>query len=214
MAKNIEAGGDTMKVQLAPPGVDIIDTYGDKPAPKSTLAGCVGPVIVLVMLAGSVFWFAPRLSAQAEPPALPTLAGLPTVTTTPTATNMPEPTATIPAPTLAPSSTMPATATATNTPTVTYTPTFTPTPTRQPWVTGTVANAPELNVRAGPGRGYPRLDILQRGATVRIVARDPGGQWGRIDSPVNGWLHLSYVLPEQPADLVWLPVLTDPPLVN
>lgn len=201
-----------MKINIIPPGVDPIEEYGDRPAPRSPLAGCVGPVVIMLALAGLIAGVGPQLMASDAPTEIPTAAMLPTITVTPTttATITPSPSATIP-----PSSTRPPTSTPTMTPTVTFTPTFTPTATRQPWVDGIVANAPELNVRAGPGRGYPALDRLRRGTPVRVIAREPGGVWGKIDSPVLGWVHLSYIMPAdgQADNLVWLPVITDLPLL-
>ena len=199
------------RVHLAKPGEDPIEVYGDAPAPKSALAGCVGPLLIVGFLVATFARFAPALLAAPEPTPLPAVEVLPTVTTTATPTQTPRPTLTMmPTYTVTPVPT----ATATHTPSPTIPPTWTPTGTRQPWVTGVIANARDLNVRAGPGTGYPVLQILGRGALVRVIARDPGGTWGKIDQPIAGWLHLSYVLPDQPDDLVWLPVVVDPPLVN
>lgn len=200
------------RVHLAKPGEDPIDVYGDAPAPKSRLAGCVGPLLVVALVALVLGKVAPGLLAAApEPTPLPAVEYLPTVTSTPTPTQTPRPTLTmVPTYTVTPVPTW----TATHTPSPTIPPTWTATGTRQPWVDGEIANARDLNVRAGPGTGYPVLRILGRGEPVRVVARDPGGSWGKIESPLAGWIHLSFVLPDRPDDLVWLPVVTDPPLVN
>lgn len=197
-------------VHLAKPGEDPIDVYGDAPAPKARLAGCVGPALVIALLVFLGAKVAPMLAAP-EPTPLPEAAALPTVTPTATATGTQPPT-----PTMRPSSTLPPTytPTLTHTPSPTWDPTWTPTGTRIPWVGGVVANAPELNVRAGPGRSYPRLSVLSRGAAVVIVAREPGGTWAKIESPIAGWVHMSYITPDRPEDVVWLPIVTDPPLVN
>lgn len=201
-----------MKTQLAPPGIDVIDAFGDSAAPRSGLAGCVGPLLLVALIAGSVAWASGR---QPEPTPLPEISILPTATITPTV-ELPTPT---PLPTYTPYPTIPPPATLSPVIIIheypTGIPTLTPTPPRDPWVIGTVANAPDLNCRAGPGRSYPRITVYGRGTVVRLVARDPGATWGRIDSPDQCWLHLSYIAPEGPPDaLVWLAVETSPPLMN
>lgn len=52
-----------------------------------------------------------------------------------------------------------------------------------------------LNVRAGPGRGYPIVSILRRGEKVRAFGEE--GRWLHIrefsDDGATGWVHRSFV---------------------
>lgn len=60
--------------------------------------------------------------------------------------------------------------------------------------TGTgVVNGAQLNIRSGPGMGYPSSGKLMPGSEIRIYeyATNNGAAWGRTD---YGWVCLSYVL--------------------
>jgi len=86
----------------------------------------------------------------------------------------------------------PASAWATAGPTVTPTSTMTPTPTPTP-VVAVVRPGPAqgLNVRAGPGTGYPILDILPAGSRLRVVDRSADGKWVEVccvRGDARGWV--------------------------
>jgi Tol biopolymer transport system component len=103
----------------------------------------------------------------------------PTATPTPAAaviqaTNTPFPTATI-EPTLTPSPTEPP-------PTETPLPTATPLP---PVATTRII----VNVRAGPGAGFPLIGKLQRGASKEILGKIEDSKWWQIDYEGKlGWI--------------------------
>jgi uncharacterized protein YgiM (DUF1202 family) len=188
------------RIVLAEPGIDIIDTYGAQPAPRGGCAPLLLPAIGVIILI--VITVARGTATAQEPTPIPTIAGLPTVTATATATDTPTPT-----PTATASPTSWPTLTPTNTPTVTptATATLTPTVTLVPWVFGTVTGARELNVRYGPGTEWPTMgrgNLLQEGATVRIIGRDNGARWGQIDDPFDGgWVSMAYIQSESIARL-------------
>lgn len=108
-------------------------------------------------------------ACQASPTATPTAAAA-----EPQATNTPFPTATI-EPTLTPSPTEPP-------PTDTPLPTATPLP---PVATTRII----VNVRAGPGAGFPLIGKLQRGASKEILGKSEDSKWWQIDYEGKpGWI--------------------------
>lgn len=50
-------------------------------------------------------------------------------------------------------------------------------------------NGSPLNVRSGPGVGFPVIDVVGNGSSVRIV--EESGGWGRLSA--GGWVSLSWV---------------------
>jgi len=110
-------------------------------------------------------------------------------------------------------------------PTVTALP---PTSTPQPQATATFTSTPApttppeaqlqtstgVNVRTGPGTGYPLAGALAGGQVLKPLGRSPDGNWWQIIYPVNsgsvGWVSGSYVVPNDTA--LSLPVVAPPPL--
>lgn len=108
-------------------------------------------------------------ACQASPTATPTAAAA-----EPQATNTPFPTATI-EPTLTPPPTEPP-------PTETSLPTATPLP---PVATTRII----VNVRAGPGAGFPLVGKLQRGVSKEILGKSEDSKWWQIDYEGKlGWI--------------------------
>jgi uncharacterized protein YraI len=72
--------------------------------------------------------------------------------------------------------------------------------------TGTV-NTGALNVRTGPGVGYPAFTTLGNGATVRLLGRDATGGWVKVILPDGrqGWVNGSFLITSVPVSS--LPVL-------
>lgn len=114
---------------------------------------------------------------------------------------------------MAPTHTSTATATAvppteTPTPEPTATPTETPQPTATP--TETVVAQPQasttsaINVRGGPGTGYPVVAQLQPGRPVDILGRNADGTWWQVllGNGDEGWVAASVVDVSGPVDEV------------
>ncbi|HXF63250.1 MAG TPA: SH3 domain-containing protein, partial [Caldilineaceae bacterium] len=73
-----------------------------------------------------------------------------------------------------------------------------------------VADGSRLNVRAGPGPGYPILAKAQPGETLVLLGQDATGDWLQVAAPVTGgfgWVSAEFV--ETEAALDELPVVTD-----
>lgn len=71
-----------------------------------------------------------------------------------------------------------------------------------------VRGASSLNVRSGPGREFPSLDVLKEGYTVEVEAAE--GSWVQIRLPngQSGYVHKAFLVPtevQQPVP----PVATD-----
>jgi PKD repeat protein/uncharacterized protein YraI len=103
------------------------------------------------------------------------------------------------------------TATATLTPTATAAASPTPTATPQPGapLATTVA---DLNVRSGPGMGYPLLGLLKAGQSTEITGRSADGGWWQIEfsgvAGERGWLSAQYVTAQNTGNV---PVVQAPP---
>ena len=54
-----------------------------------------------------------------------------------------------------------------------------------------------LNVRSGPGVGFPRIGVLQRGQGGRVAGCAPGGLWCALRFPGGreGWVYMPYTRP-------------------
>lgn len=106
------------------------------------------------------------------------------------------------------------------TPALTLTPTLTSTPGSSPTPTATpqpgaplAATMADLNVRGGPGTGYPILGLLKAGQTAEITGRSADGGWWQIKfsgvAGERGWLSAQYVSAQNTANV---PVVQAPPL--
>ena len=103
-------------------------------------------------------------------------------------------TATIAPPTSTPEPTATATRTTTpsRAPTATPTETPSPTPTLEPASVTILADV--LNVRAGPGTGYPSASSVRAGQKYPIVATSEDGKWWQIEvAKNNGWVSGEWV---------------------
>lgn len=193
--------------QLLMPGIDPIQEYGDQEPARKTSRILIGPFWLVFLLAGCGLLARATIFAAPDvtPTPLPTIAQLPTVTATATAS----PTATATA-SITPTATVTANPTGSPTLTATASPTATATATAtlEPWINGLVIDAPNLNIRYGPGTAWPPFDQLRRGDQVRIIGRDNGARWGFIDRPVLGWLSMAYIESES---IARLPVMVPMP---
>lgn len=106
------------------------------------------------------------------------------------------------------------------TPAVTLTPTSTPTLAASPTPTATpqpgsplAATTADLNVRSGPGTGYPVLGLLKAGQTAEITGRSADGRWWQIKfsgvAGERGWLSAQYVTAQNTGNV---PLVQAPPL--
>jgi hypothetical protein len=120
----------------------------------------------------------------------------------------------------------------TNTPTppsyivATTAPTDAPAPTQAPSLTplpaATSTSAPpravvtsdNLNVRSGPGTGYPILTALRRGDEVAVTGRNAAGNWLQVllAGGKQGWVWADYVDLNTSADKIALVQKIPPPL--
>lgn len=95
-------------------------------------------------------------------------------------------------------------------------PTPTPTATPEPKPEVVVSN-PRVNVRSGPGAGFPVLGQVLQGQRLEIVGRDADGEWWQICcfQGETGWLASEVVRAEGPLETVALaanlPTPTAPP---
>lgn len=106
------------------------------------------------------------------------------------------------------------------TPAVTPTPSPTPTLAASPLPTATpqpgapvAATTADLNVRGGPGTGYPVLGLLKAGQTAEITGRSADGRWWQIKfsgvAGERGWLSAQYVTAQNTGNV---PLVQAPPL--
>ena len=131
---------------------------------------------------------------------IPTLSHAPEITPENTETPLP------PTPT-----SIPPTVTATQTPTP-YP--ATPTPTMAPFEGNYCVDAEALNVRTGPGMGYPVVGWLITNDCIKVDGRAEGTLWVRISAGPPGhldyggmWIFGGYLLPK---DFERLPAVTPP----
>ena len=90
----------------------------------------------------------------------------------------------------------------TSIPVASLTPITSPTPPPAPpptGATGTV-NTGALNVRTGPGVGFPAFTTLSNGTTVTLLARDPSATWVKVilHDGRQGWVNASYLIMSVP----------------
>lgn len=101
-----------------------------------------------------------------------------------------------------PSATPAVTPTPTSIPTLAVSPT--PAATPQPG-TPLAATTADLNVRSGPGTGYPVLGLLKAGQTAEIAGRSADGGWWQIKfsgvAGERGWLSAKYVTAQNTANV-------------
>lgn len=116
-----------------------------------------------------------------------------------------------------PTPTVLASSTATAIPIIIFTPT--PSPTSVPPPTAALQPAlqvvADVNVRGGPGTGYPILGLLRAGETATVVGRSADGAWWQILFPPNtggdAWVAGNYVQPNAAAGDVPLVAAPPPP---
>jgi uncharacterized protein YraI len=76
----------------------------------------------------------------------------------------------------------------------------------------TVASGARLNVRSGPGTGYPVISTVAPGAALTAGARNAAGDWIRVQQAAlpggSGWVSASFL--EMKGDAGALPVATAP----
>jgi uncharacterized membrane protein YidH (DUF202 family) len=86
-------------------------------------------------------------------------------------------------------------------PTVMAEPTVMPEPTEEPTATEETPGEPRavvtndtLNIRSGPGTGYPIVGSLKRGDEVTVTGRNKTGTWLAIttDGDLEGWVYAEY----------------------
>jgi uncharacterized protein YgiM (DUF1202 family) len=65
---------------------------------------------------------------------------------------------------------------------------------------GTIVNASVLNVRSGPGVGFPAVARLNRGAILSLIGRNADATWAQVQlaSGVQGWINAHYLAPSVP----------------
>jgi uncharacterized protein YraI len=112
-------------------------------------------------------------------------------------------------------------ASATTIPTATSSPAiiiFTPTPSPSATSQPNLKAVTDVNVRGGPGTGYPTIGLLRANDTVTVVGRSQDGAWWQILFPPNsggtGWVVGTYVQPNQAANGVPVIVAPPPPATN
>jgi uncharacterized protein YgiM (DUF1202 family) len=150
------------------------------------------------------------------PPEEPTATGAVEPSPAPTRTPGREATAT-PEPGPAPARTRTPVTSPLEEPTPTWTLEPSPSPARTPATpeTGTPVGAAttELNVRGGPGTGYPLLGWLESGQSVEITGVCPDGGWWQIRFSAaegeRGWVSAAYMTARNTENV---PVVTPPPL--
>lgn len=66
--------------------------------------------------------------------------------------------------------------------------------------TGTIGNASYVNMRTGPGVGYPVVARLGRGAFVTLFSRNSDGTWVEVSiaGGTRGWVNARYVVTVTP----------------
>ena len=64
-------------------------------------------------------------------------------------------------------------------------------PLRMPKRWTATVEASKLNVRGGPGDGYPVIETLEQGAAVTVVSQS--GAWIRLDRPEEAWVARAFV---------------------
>ncbi len=161
--------------------------------------------VLLAAIAVALLWGGPKPMNQFDPTRTTMALG---TSLTPGASTIaaPQPTEVDLASTNLP--TRPPSPSATPRPEVTLTPTptpiFTPTPVASPtpnFAQMTITNGP-VNVRSGPGTGYPKIGDARDGATYRITGKNEAGDWYQFsfgeDQP--GWVSARFTTVDGPTD--------------
>lgn len=136
------------------------------------------------LLSGLLLLAACDMGQVADTP-IPTNTLAPIVSMTPRFTATPIPSSTpLPTSTLTPSDTP-----------IPPTPSDTPSPTLTPPILGSILSVNDVNMREGPGVGFPAIDALAPGTGFTIIATDTTGAWYnvRLDDGDEGWISATLV---------------------
>lgn len=68
---------------------------------------------------------------------------------------------------------------------------------------GIIANASRVNLRSGPGAGFPVVTVLANGQQVSILSRNADTSWVQVQliTGVSGWVNARYVVSEAVPDV-------------
>jgi Bacterial SH3 domain len=79
---------------------------------------------------------------------------------------------------------------------------------------GVTVLVPALNVRSGPGTGYPVISGLRQGNAAAIVGRHSASGWWQVKTPggVTGWVSGAPSLVRVNGDTAGVPEVTAPPV--
>lgn len=200
-----------LAVLLAMPGCALVNSLVEYPTPTPRPRLALRPTFTPTAV--------PTAAPQATPtptelPAAPEIAAVAPVTPTVAVEAQQQ----VEAPTPEPPTATPEPPTATPVPPTPTPepPTPTPTATPEPKPEVVVSN-PRVNVRSGPGAGFPVLGQVLQGQRLEIVGRDADGEWWQICcfQGETGWLASEVVRAEGPLETVALaanlPTPTAPP---
>ena len=140
----------------------------------------IGIIVILCGLLVVVMAYSGLLDRDGEP-----LAGL---------ASRPSPTNTLAATSRTAEPASAAEAQVTAEPESTVEPTLEPTATEAPSEPRAVVTHETLNIRAGPGTGYPKVGVLQQGDEVKATGRNGAGTWLAITTAdgTEGWVYADY----------------------
>lgn len=68
---------------------------------------------------------------------------------------------------------------------------------------GTIANASRVNIRSGPGAGFPVVTVVSAGHQLVLLSRNADNSWIQVQlygSGATGWVNARYVAPSVPFD--------------
>jgi uncharacterized protein YraI len=88
----------------------------------------------------------------------------------------------------------------------------TPAPTATPDNTVRITTLQNMNVREGPGTGYPVLGSAPAGTITKVTGRNADGSWVQVERPSgagSGWIYTS--LTDVVGDVSSMPVIDVPP---
>lgn len=68
---------------------------------------------------------------------------------------------------------------------------------------GIITNAARVNLRSGPGAGFPVVTVLARGQQVNVLSQNADGSWVQVQlfTGVSGWVNARYVVAETATDV-------------
>ena len=80
--------------------------------------------------------------------------------------------------------------------------TFTPTPTPPTYAMATATG--DTNLRQGPGTNYPRVGLLKKGESLKIIGKNKKGDWWQLEGPDGKpvWIIANRVTVQGPVDEV------------